>query len=49
MAGICNTCKHFRGGANPGSDKPHQCALQEVPLSEDDARKNCPECVQTKK
>lgn len=49
MAGICNTCKHFRGDAHPGDQTPHHCALQDAPLSEEDARKDCPECVPEKR
>lgn len=44
MAGICNTCIHFKADVNSGSDKPHLCAFQNLALSEEQSLMNCPEC-----
>jgi hypothetical protein len=45
MAGICNSCVYFRKNMHPGEEKPHHCAYQNVPLSEEEANQNCDECV----
>lgn len=45
MAGICRTCVYFKENVHPEEEKPHHCAFQDAPLSEDQANSNCDECV----
>src|SRR5690606_32390310 len=39
----CRGCVHFEEDARPGSPEPHRCALIARYLSEEDARRACPD------
>ena len=45
MAGICNTCKYFEANVRPDEVRPHYCDLQDEPVTEEQSRQNCEECV----
>lgn len=45
MAGVCRTCGFFVADVHPGEQKPHHCAFQDVPLSEEEAGMECEEHV----
>jgi DNA-binding MarR family transcriptional regulator len=40
-ARMCPTCVHFRPGVHPGSERPHHCALVDLPLSAEHLRADC--------
>lgn len=43
VAEPCRGCVYFRPDAAPGSPEPHRCALIEKFISEEEARRDCPE------
>ncbi|MBX6350016.1 MAG: winged helix-turn-helix transcriptional regulator [Clostridia bacterium] len=43
VAEPCRGCAHFRENAAPGSPEPHRCNLLQAFLSEEEARKYCPD------
>jgi len=43
VAEPCRGCVHFTENAAPGQPEPHRCALLQRFLSEEEARKDCPE------
>lgn len=43
VAEPCRGCAHFRPDVAPGTPEPHRCALLEAFLSDDEARKYCPD------
>lgn len=43
VARMCVTCRFFRRDLHPGADRPHHCALLDVPLGAPDLRVDCPE------
>jgi len=40
---MCVSCMHFRRDRHLGSEKPHHCALIDVPIAAEDFRIHCPE------
>lgn len=43
MAGVCRTCYFFQANVDPGSEKPHRCAFQNMPMTDHHADHMCPE------
>jgi len=44
-ARMCPTCVHFRPAVHPSIDRPHHCALVDLPLSAEHLRVDCPDHV----
>lgn len=45
MAGVCNTCTHFRSDVHPNEEKLHHCDYQDAAVSESDSQHVCEKCV----
>ncbi len=43
IARMCVTCHFFRRDAHPGTDRPHHCALMDVPIGVGELRVDCAE------
>lgn len=43
MAGVCRTCGLFEANVWPGAEKPHRCAMLDMPMTDQHADHFCPE------
>ncbi len=43
MAGVCRTCGFFEANVWPGAEKPHRCAMLDMPMTDHHANHFCPE------
>lgn len=43
IARMCSTCRFFRRDAHAGSNRPHHCALLDVPMAAEELRVDCAE------
>lgn len=43
VARICATCRFFRPHVHPGAERPHHCALVDLPMADSELRVDCAE------